>query len=67
MRTILLAASALILISCTTPTMTAMNANTGQQASGMATRDEEPPVPRAFRRPAPTIRGWGSPGAGGMY
>jgi hypothetical protein len=64
MRIILLAASAAILAGCA---MTSMNPNTGQQASGIAARDEEPPVPPIFRRPPPTIRNWGSTGSGGMY
>jgi len=68
MRKIVLAASAMMLASCATPDMNAMNANMGgQQASDAARNAEEPPVPIQFRRPARTIDGWGAPGSGGMY
>ena len=67
MRTILiLAAGALALAACAAPTVTAINA--GQpQAAGMASRDEEPPVPATLRRPQRTLKNWSTTGSGGMY
>ena len=66
MRMILLAASAMMLASCTTPTMNALNANTGQQQATGATADE-PPVPIQFRRPPKQFVHWGGYAYGGMY
>ena len=53
MRNILLAASAVMLVNCTTPEMTTVAANVGpQQASG---RYEPPPPPQLS---PPPRRGW---------
>jgi hypothetical protein len=55
MRVIVLAAvwvvGALMLASCTTPTMTTNTASTGQQASNTATEQREAPIPPALRTP----------------
>jgi hypothetical protein len=66
MRNILLAGGAILLASCATPTMTAMNTGNLQQAAG-ANRDEQPPVPTQLRRPLRTLDGWATTGSGGMY
>ena len=64
MRMALLAACAFFLANCTTPNMTAMNTNGGQQR----VTDEEPPVPAAFRKPPPqSLRNWGGNAYGGRY
>ena len=56
MRMILIAASAVMLASCTTPEMRAANVNNGpQQADANISRDEAPPPPQLSRPPR---RGW---------
>ena len=67
MRSILvLAAGAILLAACATPTMTAMS-NGSSAAAGVNARDEEPPVPPALRRPQRTVKNWSTIGSGGMY
>jgi hypothetical protein len=67
MRTILiLAAGLFVLAACAAPTMTAVNGGS-QQALGVNSRDEEPPVPAVLRRPPRTLKNWGATGSGGMY
>jgi hypothetical protein len=56
MRTILLAAIAMMLMSCTTPDMRTAAANTGQQASEAGLSRDEAPPPRQLS--SPTRRGW---------
>jgi hypothetical protein len=57
MRNILLAASAVMLVDCTTPEMKTVAANTGpQQATAMRTGQYEPPPPPQLSQPP--RRGW---------
>ncbi len=66
-KILILVMAAAVLSACATPAMR-MNANAGQQQMADRTDpDKEPPVPIIFRRPQPTLRNWGSQGAGGMY
>jgi hypothetical protein len=57
MRNILLAASAVMLVSCATPEMRTMVANTGPQRApeASASRYEPPPPPQLSQPPR---RGW---------
>jgi hypothetical protein len=57
MRNILLAASAVMLVNCTTPEMRTVAANTGPQQASEASvsRYEAPPPPQLS---PPTRRGW---------
>ena len=66
MRILILAAAAIALASCTTPTTTATNAANPQQAAG-PNRDEQPPVPAQLHRPALRINGGVTQGFGGRY
>jgi hypothetical protein len=66
MRVIVLAAAAILLASCATPTVTATNTGNPQQAAG-PNSDEQPPVPAQLRRPALMINGGVTRGFGGMY
>jgi hypothetical protein len=65
MRILILAAAAIALASCTTPTMTATNVGP-QQAAG-PNKDEQPRPPAQLRRPALRINGGVTQGFGGMY
>jgi hypothetical protein len=62
MRVILLAAGAIVLASCTTPTMNAGNAN--QQANA---QEDNSRTPEIFRKPRPQVGKWGGYGYGGRY
>jgi hypothetical protein len=65
MRMILiLAAGAIALAGCATPTTTAAN-GASQQTVGVNLRDE-PPAPATLRRPPPTLKNWAAAGSGGM-
>jgi hypothetical protein len=56
MRNILLAAIAMMLMSCTTPEMRTAVANSGQQAADASVSRDEAPPPRQLS--PPTRRGW---------